>query len=54
MGRTFMTNGEDDWNCRGYRGQKRQTIQEGKMRKTVKNKSQVWVINLKTPYRFVS
>lgn len=22
MGRTFMTNGEDDWNCRGYRGQK--------------------------------
>lgn len=28
-----MTNGEDDQNCRGYRGQNRQTTQEGKIRK---------------------
>lgn len=69
----LMTNGEDDRNCRGYRGQRRQTTQEGKMRKTMQNgifmmqqerghgsnqskvnKSQVWVIHLRTPYRFVS
>lgn len=72
-----MTNGEDDQNCRGYRGQSRQTTQEGKMRKKKTcrieclwrsrkgdmaqtkavrwwNKSQVWVIHFKTPYRLVS
>lgn len=32
-----MTTGEDDQNCRGYRGQSRQTTQEEKMRKNMQN-----------------